>query len=95
MYSYITMIRTQISLHEEQHRRLKEQSRETGLSMSELVRRQLDGDELSTEERQRRLRALRASFGAWGDRDFDGREYVEQIRSGQGIGEKYGPFDDE
>ena len=38
-----------------------------------------------------RRRSLRASVGAWQDRDFDGEQYVEQIRS-QGLGERLNQY---
>lgn len=54
--------------------------------MAELVRRKLDQAEGATSLDQRRA-ALQQSAGAWRDRDFDGREYVEQIRA-PGLGER-------
>jgi hypothetical protein len=83
--------RTQITLTDQQYERLKHESAESGLSIAELIRRRLDGPrELSIEEK---LAALRASRGAWKDRDFDGKEYVERIRQpglGNRLRERYG-----
>lgn len=81
------MPRTQITLTDEQHRRLKEESIETGLSMSELIRRRLDGGP-TTDDRVERRAAAEAAFGSAGPDDFDGlsgKEYVEKIR-GPGLG---------
>lgn len=76
--------RTQITLTDEQYERLQSESQRSGLSMAELIRRAVDGTykrELSVEEK---LAALRASAGAWADRDdiVDGKTYVEEIRRG-------------
>lgn len=76
------MVRTQITLTTEQKRRLDQRAAETGLSMSELVRRAVD----EVYGRQQRsleadLAAIDAAFGAWKDRDFDGEEYVERLRA--------------
>jgi len=83
--------RTQITLSDEQYERLKRESAESGLSIAELVRRRLDGPrELPAEEK---LDAIRASRGAWKDRDFDGKQYVERIRRpglGNRLRERYG-----
>lgn len=80
--------RTQITLTDEQYSRLRKRSRETGSSISELIRRAVDErygpDELTLEEK---LQILHSTAGAWKDRDFDGQEYVEAIRS-PGLGHK-------
>jgi hypothetical protein len=84
------MHRTQITLTDSQYRRLQRESDSSGLSMAEIVRRRLDeaAGGASLDQRQA---ALRASAGAWQDREFDGREYVEQIR-GPGLGERLGQY---
>jgi ribbon-helix-helix protein len=71
--------RTQVTLTDEQYARLRTLSRQTGLSMSELVRRALD-----RAYGNRGLEALHASFGLWRDRSFDGKRYVERMRRGLG-----------
>ena len=75
--------RAHVTLTDEQHARLCEDSRRTGLSLSELVRQAIDRSygtaSGSTEDR---LETLERSFGAWKDRDFDGEEYVERLRRG-------------
>ena len=80
------MHRTQITLTDSQYERLLRESDTSGLSMAEIVRRRLDEAEGGTSIEQRRA-ALRESAGAWRDRDFDGEQYVEQIR-GPGLGER-------
>jgi hypothetical protein len=80
------MHRTQITLTDGQYERLRRESDSSGLSMAEIVRRKLDAAE-GRESVDQRRRSLRASAGAWRDRDFDGEQYVEQIRS-QGLGER-------
>ena len=73
--------RTQITLTDAQYERLRAESKRTGASLSELVRRALDSTyrlpEANTLEE-----ALEDSFGAWTDRDFDGARYVERLRRG-------------
>ena len=41
------------------------------------------GDERSVEDD---LAAMREGFGSWADRDRDGAEWVERIRSGRRLG---------
>lgn len=75
--------RTQITLTDEQYERLQAEAARTGLSMAALVRRAIDQTYID-DDRARRLAALRASAGAWADRDdiVDGKTYVEEIRRG-------------
>lgn len=73
--------RTQITLEDEQYERLRAESRRSGLGLAELVRRALDqtyGTTTAADVEQ----ALDASFGAWGERDYDGADYVERLRRG-------------
>lgn len=87
------MIRTQISLTDEQKRRLDAEAARTGLSMSELIRRLLDEHyetDTTDERRVAWLAAVRRAKGAWRDRDFDGEEYVERLRTGRRLSELYG-----
>jgi len=61
--------------------------------MSEVIRRLLDEhyETAATEERRTAwLQAIRRAQGAWKDRDFDGEEYVEQMRTGRRLRELYG-----
>ncbi len=68
-------------LTDAQYARLRRESARTGRSLAELIRRALDDrcEPLSAAER---LRLLDSAFGAWGDRDETGAEYVERVRSG-------------
>lgn len=83
MYTYIMSHRTQITLSDEQYRRLLLESSRTGLGLAELVRRALDRVYAgpSTEET---LRWVDDSFGIWADRedDEDGVAYVARLRQG-------------
>lgn len=77
------MVRTQISLSEEQKRRLDEESARTGASLAELIRRAVDRmyrDDVSTEDA---LATIASATGAWSDREESGEAYVERIRSGR------------
>lgn len=81
MYSDV-MHRTQIYLSEQEVELLDRQSRLTGASRSELIRRAVrrsygTAEGMSVEEK---LEAVRASAGAWKDRNFTGAEYVEMLR---------------
>jgi hypothetical protein len=73
--------RTQITLSDAQYARLKHESERTGASLSELIRRALEDSYGLPSMRDARA-ALGVSFGAWGDRDFDGAKYVEGLRRG-------------
>ena len=77
--------RTQITLEDGQYDRLLAESRASGVGLAELIRRavdrmygRVDADDF--------VRALDASFGAWGDESPDvedrgGEEYVDSIRT--------------
>jgi hypothetical protein len=73
--------RTQITLTDEQYEQLRRESERTGTGLAELVRRALDRT-YGTKKHHDRIDALDESFGAWGDRDDDGAEYVETLRRG-------------
>ncbi len=81
--------RTHVTLTDEQYARLCEESRRTGLSLSELVGRAIErtyDQPLPDSARQALLEERRAALartaGIWSDRDFDGKTYVERIRRG-------------
>jgi Ribbon-helix-helix protein, copG family len=75
------MHRTQVMLEEHQYARLKRESESTGRSIGELVREAIDEKYAPSQDRV--WAALKASRGAWADRDDigDAAEYVEKIRS--------------
>lgn len=77
------MIRTQISFTQEQKTRLDRLAETTGLSISELIRRAIDSQYREQRDLERDLEAMRAAAGAWKDRDFNGEEYVDLVRSGK------------
>ncbi len=83
------MLRTQISLTEEEKSTLDRVAARTGRSISSLVREAVDktyGCERSLEDD---LAALRRGYGAWKDRDFTGEEYVERLRTGRRLRELF------
>lgn len=76
------MLRTQISLTVEERRALDLVSARTGRSISSLIREAVEtvyGTARSTDDD---LATMRAAFGSWQDRDSDGAEWVDQVRSG-------------
>ena len=73
------MVRTQVQLTEEQHRRLRRWTRQLGVSLSEAVRRCV-ADRLARDEaslsRDERIRAALALAGKY--RDPEGRRRVAE-----------------
>ncbi len=76
------MMRTQISLTAEDRRLLDDVAARTGRSISSLIRdavvytygfeRDVDSD----------LRAIDSAMGVWNERETDGADYVESLRTG-------------
>jgi metal-responsive CopG/Arc/MetJ family transcriptional regulator len=75
------MGRTQIYLGDDELKLLDHVARETGASRSELIRRAVQST-FGMRSKDERLRALRASAGAWKHRKQTGAEYVDSIRTG-------------
>lgn len=77
------MQRTQISLNDTERRLLDAEASRTGRSLSALIRdavMQTYGTQASEADD---LRAIDAARGTWRERDVDGEQYVEALRSGR------------
>lgn len=86
MYPYI-MLRTQISLTDEERAALDAVSARTGRSISALIRDAVDAT-YGVRSADADIDAMRQAFGSWkgrcdGDGDQDGEAWVERMRSGR------------
>ncbi|MCW4458600.1 ribbon-helix-helix protein, CopG family [Microbacterium sp. MPKO10] len=81
------MLRTQISLTAEERRLLNEEAARTGRSISALIRGAVSSVYGSQRDSESDLRSIEDALGAWSDRDVDGAEDVERMRSGARLAE--------
>ena len=81
------MLRTQISLTIEDRHLLDREAARTGRSISALIRDAVVATYGRDRDLVADLRAIDLALGAWNDRDVDGEEYVERLRSGDRLRE--------
>ena len=83
MYDTYIMRRTQIYLTEEQGRILRSRSRETGRTVSDLIREAIDKvlDSSRDPSTAEKILVARRTAGAWKSLPETGAEYVERIRA--------------
>lgn len=77
------MQRTQISLTPEDRQLLDTEAARTGRSISALIRDAVTVVYGPKRDAEADLAAVRSAFGAWGERDIDGEERVERLRTGR------------
>lgn len=76
------MLRTQISLTSEERRVLDAVSARTGRSIAALIRDAVEAVYGTGRSRDDDLAEMRRAFGSWKDRDLEGAEWVDRLRSG-------------
>ena len=73
--------RTQIYLDEKLHALLKEESRKSGKTISEIIRNKLRKSfEESSNRKKQLLKAVDEAFGIWGEYGIEPESYVRALR---------------
>lgn len=72
------MKRTQIYLEEETLEYLKNESKTTGKTVSQIIRECIDSRK--SKKVSELLKRSRKAYGIWKDRDFDVDEYIRDLR---------------
>lgn len=80
------MQRTQISLTAEERRLLDAEVARTGRSLSALIRDAVSTVYGTDRPAEEDLVVMRRSFGSWQDRDEDGAQWVDRLRTGTRLG---------
>ena len=87
MYIYIIwgveMKRTQIYLDEEIYKYLKEESKKTGKSISELIREKLKKE--INQNKENLLKTIRETAGIWSYQTEDVGNYIRNMRKGKRV----------
>ena len=81
VYICITVKRTQIYLSDDEAGTLRRKARESGRTVSDLIREAIDRAYRSDPGAL--LAVLEATAGAWSGRDFEGSSYVDSVRPGR------------
>ena len=75
------MKRTQIYLSDDLYFEIKERSKKSKKSVSEIIRKTLR-ESLMPNRKEEILSSIDEAFGLWKDREFDTEAYIREIRKG-------------